>query len=139
MNDVGRNLVFLLIEGILMYEMAHLGIAVSDSETSALFYVRVLGCSIIERCANDQLKLIYLQLGNITLELLEHLNAPPSRREAGVYDHLAFRVKDIDSAVSRLEQQGVDFESDFPRLALNGKKIIFFRGPDGERVELVQD
>jgi Lactoylglutathione lyase and related lyases len=121
-----------------MYELDHLGIAVSNCETSALFYTRVLGCSIIERLSNDMLKIIYLQMGNLTLELLEYLNPAAYQRDAGVFDHLALKVNDIDSAILRLKEQGVGFEADAPRLAVNGHKIIFFRGPDGERIELVQ-
>lgn len=121
-----------------MYELDHLGIAVSDCEASALFYTGVLGCSIIERLHNDMLKIVYLKLGGLTLELLEYMNPAAYQRDAGVYDHLALKVSDIDFVILKLSEQGVGFEADAPRLAVNGHKIIFFRGPDGERIELVQ-
>jgi len=122
-----------------LYELAHVGIVVKDCERSADFYQQVLGCPVIDRLGNDTLKIIYLQSGNLTIELLEYIAALPASRNTGVYDHLAFTVSDIQAAVVSLKKQGVAFESDNPRLTMNGKKIIFFSGPDGERIELMED
>jgi catechol 2,3-dioxygenase-like lactoylglutathione lyase family enzyme len=124
---------------IKMYELAHLGIVVKDCERSAEFYRKILGCTMINSIANEQLKIIYLQSGALTIELLEYLVPPSSLREAGIFDHLAFSVPDIQVAIDSLKEQGVEFLSDSPRLAMNGKKIIFFTGPDGERIELLEN
>ena len=121
-----------------MYKLAHLALVVKDCERSADFYQQVLGCSVIDRLVNDTLKIIYLQSGNMTIELLEYITPPPASRSAGVYDHLAFTVSDLLAAVVSLKEQGIAFESDNPRLTMNGKKIIFFSGPDGERIELME-
>ena len=81
---------------------------------------------------------MYLQSGPLTIELLEYLVPPSSLCESGTFDHLAFAVPDIQVAIASLKEQGVEFLSESPRLALNGQKIIFFTGPDGERIELLE-
>ncbi|MDD3365400.1 MAG: VOC family protein [Syntrophomonas sp.] len=124
---------------IKMYELAHLGIVVKDCERSTDFYGRILGCTAIDSIANEQLKIVYLQSGALTIELLEYLVPSSSLREAGTFDHLAFSVPNIQAAIANLKEQGVEFLSDSPRLAINGKKIIFFTGPDGERIELLEE
>ncbi len=121
-----------------MYELAHIGIVVKNLERSTNFYGRILGCTVIDSIANEQLKIVYLQSGALTIELLEYLVPPSSLREAGPFDHLAFSVPDIQSAIVSLKEQGVEFLSEIPRLAMTGKKIIFFTGPDGERIELLE-
>jgi len=122
-----------------LYELAHLGIVVKDCELSIDFYCEVLGCTIKERMINDKLKIVNLQHGALTIELLEYLAPSTTSRTAGIYDHLAFAVPDVQLAIDGLRKKGVEFESDVPRLAFNGKKIIFFTGPDGERIELVEE
>ena len=123
---------------IILYELAHLGIVVSNCERSADFYKLVFGCTVVDHLVNDTMKIIYLQCGDLTIELLEYITDSPASRQAGIYDHLAFTVADIQAAVVSLKEQGFEFESANPRLIMNGKKIIFFSGPDGERIELME-
>ncbi len=122
-----------------MYEVAHLGLIVKDCEQSADFYCRLLGCKVAERLFNEQLKIIALQTGSSIIEIIEYSLSPQHSRGDGVYDHLAFYVGDIQLAINSLKSNGVKFETDSPRLTSNGKKIIFFIGPDGERIELVEN
>ncbi|HSL93151.1 MAG TPA: VOC family protein, partial [Bacillota bacterium] len=60
------------------------------------------------------------------------------RTERGPFDHLAWYVDDIESEVTRLKGLGVEFRPDQIMTVLDGRKIAFFFGPDGERLELVQ-
>ena len=122
-----------------MYELAHLGIVVKDCELSINFYCEVLGCTVIERTHNDNLKIVILKCGALIIELLEYTVPSIAVRGAGVYDHLAFAVDDIEQAMADLKAKGVLFESDGPRVAFSGKKIAFFSGPNGERIELVEE
>lgn len=122
-----------------MFQLAHLGIVVKNCELSSKFYSTILGFTLLDTIANEQLKIVYLQSGALTIELLEYLIPPSLVREAGTYDHLAFTVPDIQVAIASLKGQGIEFLSHKPRIALNGKKIIFFTGPDGERIELIED
>jgi catechol 2,3-dioxygenase-like lactoylglutathione lyase family enzyme len=89
--------------------------------------------------ANEQLKIVYLQSGPLTIELLEYQAATAPRREAGTIDHLAFSVPDIHAAIKALKDEGIKFLSDGPRQAMTGRNIIFLSGPDGERIELMEE
>jgi len=121
-----------------MCKLAHIGIVVQNCERSVEFYTRVLGLELVDRHSNKELTIIELKTGSLVVELLQYFSSSPEPRGTGIYDHLAFRVEDIESEMARLRGYGVVFPEK-PRLALNGKKIIFFTGPDGERIELLED
>lgn len=120
------------------YTLAHLALVVADAERSAQFYTRVLGCGIGDKCVTDNLKIVYLHTGGLTIELLEYIPAPPIKRGAGFFDHIAFSVPDLEAAVERLQKQGVTFETASPRRTATARRIIFCAGPDGERIELME-
>ncbi|BBB91201.1 MAG TPA: VOC family protein [Methylomusa anaerophila] len=120
-----------------MYEIAHVGIVVRNTARSLEFYREVLGCTVIDSYDNDNACLTFLACGRQILELVEYKAAAGGERSAGPVDHIAFAVLDMDAAVSRLKQRNVPLAFDTPRLAGN-KKILFFSGPDGERLEFVQ-
>ncbi len=121
-----------------MYTFNHMSLVVSDCQRSADFYTEVLGCRIIDQSNSESLKIVLLQTGPLIIELLEYIPAPSARHRAGVHDHLAFTVPDLEAAVIQLKSKGLQFETDSPRLISNGKKIIFFAGPDNERIELIE-
>ena len=60
---------------------------------------------------------------------------PTNRRERG-FNHLAFRVDDIDAAAAHLEANGVTMLSD--ELDYISRKLRLFEGPEGITLELVQ-
>jgi catechol 2,3-dioxygenase-like lactoylglutathione lyase family enzyme len=122
--------------GIGLLKLDHLALVVSDSEKSKEFYCHLFGCQEIKRMASDQIKFIYLQVDNLIIELLEY--PEKSQRGAGVYDHLAFVVHDLDTTIGQLKERGMAFETDTPRITPSGRKIIFMSGPDGERIELME-
>ncbi len=125
-------------ERIPEFSLAHLGLVVADAQRSADFYTQILGCTVTGKMETENLKIVYLQTSGQVIELLEYIPAPPIKRGAGFFDHIAYSVSDIAESVVRLREQGIRFETETPRLTLTGKKIIFFSGPDGERIELVE-
>ena len=60
---------------------------------------------------------------------------PTNRRRRG-YNHLAFRVGDIEAATSHLEANGVKMLSD--ELDYISRRLRLFKGPEGITLELVQ-
>jgi lactoylglutathione lyase len=121
-----------------MLSVAHTGFVVSDCDRSEVFYKRVLGCETADCFEDQRVKIVFLQAGNGTLELVQYKGKEDDPRQAGVVDHLAFSVTDIAEEISRLKELGVTFLMDAPREVLGGRKMIFFAGPDGERLELIQ-
>lgn len=57
--------------------------------------------------------------------------------ESGVVDHLAFFVEDLDSVMATFDNAKVKRFTPEPFDAL-GLKIMFYLGPDGEKIELME-
>lgn len=122
-----------------MLELAHLGMVVKDCEKTSEFYCRYLGCSPVGRWENQEIKAIELLCGSLIIELLQYLPPRTETGNSGTYNHLAFKTDHIEEKIKQLKELGTAFETAAPRELENGKKIIFFRGPEGERIELVQE
>lgn len=123
-----------------MYRVEHIGLVVRDARRSEEFYRRVLGCAKIDQYQDQRVKLVFLQAGGQTIELVQYLDSQTQPRPAGAIDHIAFRVDDIETAAAAVKAAGADLIFDTPKTTMNGaKKIFFFAGPDGERLEFVQE
>jgi len=122
-----------------MYEVSHIGLVVKDAAKSSEFYQKVLGCSEVDSYRDNRVTLIFLRAGTATIELVQYMAGEAEPRRAGVVDHIAFKVQNIEAEVARLKEHGVSLIFDAPREMAGGKKIFFFAGPDGERLEFVQE
>ncbi|HMM21145.1 MAG TPA: VOC family protein [Selenomonadales bacterium] len=122
-----------------MYEVSHIGLVVKDAAKSGEFYREILGCSEVDSYRDSRVALVFLRAGTQTIELVQYMAGETEPRRAGVVDHIAFQVRDIEAEAARLRQRGVRLLFDAPREMAGGKKIFFFAGPDGERLEFVQE
>ncbi|UCE31992.1 MAG: VOC family protein [Burkholderiales bacterium] len=59
---------------------------------------------------------------------------PRERLVAGVIDHMAFTARGLGAVLGRLREDGIDY--DLRRLPDYGTWQLFFRDPNGARVEL---
>jgi len=122
--------------------LAHIGVFVADMSASKEFYTNVLGfeCYHEAQLPGDDAptKLAFLRCGTCEVELV----AIPGyeKRADGPIDHIALSVSDIDAMAACLKGQGIVFDTqrpnELPMVFDKGVKCIFFRGPDGERIEL---
>ena len=121
-----------------MYKgLAHIGIMAEDPRKCADFYVNNLDFRVMNVIPRDGFEIIMVENGGLVLEFVGR----GKRDCAGVVDHIAIEVRGIDKTVRRLKKNGVEFQSDKPAL-MDGFfpfpcRNIFFVGPAGERVELV--
>jgi lactoylglutathione lyase len=53
------------------------------------------------------------------------------------YGHIAVTVDDIDDALARLKEQGIEPEREPYRVREGGARICFVRDPDGYRIEII--
>ncbi len=124
--------------------LAHIGVFVADMDASITFYSELLGFECYHQTeitkGEDVLKLGFLRCGTCEIELVQRPGHTP--REAGVVDHIALDVSDLDGMMACLKERGVVFETaapeERPEIFDNGIRCIFFPGPDGERIELNQ-
>lgn len=116
---------------------SHVGIVVQNMQTAEEFYTKVLGCKVLKRHHSEVVEITLLQAENQQIELLYYPNEQLERKE-GVISHIAFQVDDIESEINRLKEFGVELSNDQPRVVMEGMKIFFFNGPDGEKIEFLQ-
>ncbi|WP_409342660.1 VOC family protein [Paenibacillus sp. MBLB4367] len=121
-------------------KVEHIGVWVKNMDESVRFYTEVLGMNLIDRVRIDaELELGFLSFAgaeDVQLELISR--GYEGQPDNGIVHHVAFTVTEIESEVERLKQLGVRMLDETPRVILDGVKIAFFFGPDGERLELFQ-
>ncbi|MDF2568444.1 MAG: methylmalonyl-CoA epimerase [Sporomusa sp.] len=120
-----------------MIEVAHIGVVVTNVDKSLDFYTKVLGCQLEDTYQDDRIRLVFIKSGKQTIELIQHREDPVETRSAGRVDHIAFVVTDLNTELKNLRHHNVTLLFDQPKVVGN-KKIMFFVGPDGERLEFVQ-
>lgn len=125
-----------------LLKVHHIAIICSDYQRSKSFYVDVLGCSVISEHYREEKQSYKLDLaiaGVYTIELFSFPHPPPrvSRPEAAGLRHLAFAVRDIEAAVTALEERGIPAEA-IRTDEFTGKRFSFFADPDGLPIELYE-
>lgn len=114
--------------------LAHIGVKVKDIEASKKYYTELLGFQIDGENDLGRVKLAFLSNGNCLIELIS-ADAVPEK--PGQIDHICMEVEKIDELVAFLKGKGIVFDGEVSYSAAirGGIKNIFFKGPDGERIE----
>lgn len=139
----------------------HVGITVKNLENSIVFYEALTGAKVSnideiggERMAKTQgltdtkIKFANLRLDNINLDILEYVI--PESEQASYSNnqisamHLCFEVDNIDDAMKRLKEIGVEpdgepiiFEEADGLKAGYGTAVAYFQDPDGTNLEII--
>ncbi|WDV45323.1 VOC family protein [Clostridiaceae bacterium M8S5] len=120
-----------------MYELAHTCIVVKDIYKSKEFYMKVLNLALHSELETDRLKMVLLDTGSSKVELIQYKNMDYTYRERGPIDHIAFYVDDLDKEIVSIKSRAnIEFLTE-PKM-LNGKKLVFFKGLSGERIEIIE-
>ena len=125
----------------------HLGIAVNSIEDGKAFWSDVLGLAFegAETVAEQKVTTAFFPVGESEVELLES-TAPDGpvakyieKRGQGI-QHVAFRVENIEEALTELKEKGVKLIDQEPRIGAGGAKIAFLhpKATNGVLVELCQ-
>ena len=142
----------------------HVGVYCRDIEESIKFYEEIFDCKLLLKSdameGDKPLKMAWIKGSGVVLELLECEDKSTFDAAANCLNHLALRVPDMDEFVAFLNEKGVAIEAgpfdpplEFDRplseedsdvFVTYGDagaqlRIMFFRGPGGERFEVVQD
>jgi lactoylglutathione lyase len=122
----------------LLQRIEHIGIQVQDLDRSIAFYRDVLGLTLHGRRTFGSAELAFLAAegDSALLELVARPENEP--RGDGAVHHLAFTVAALEAVTARLREHGVALESDAPIAIWDGMRVQFFRGPDGELLELFE-
>lgn len=124
--------------------LAHIALYTKDMETSMNFY-KLLGgihtdhADVQKATGTNHINMI--QMPGFYLEIIEPHDGSPVTAEGGLFPHIALEVDDVDAAVSELKEAGItSFRTPEPNTMpiFGGIRNIFFYGPDGELIELLQ-
>jgi lactoylglutathione lyase len=114
---------------------------VNDYEKTAAFYKEALGVHFPEE--TFAVNRLDIEIGNLSegdakVELLQLDKWRGSDSGYG-FGHIGFQVKDIEAMVAHLKSLGyAPSEIMFPFEGNDKVKICYFRGPNDEKLELVQ-
>lgn len=139
----------------------HVGITVRNLEKSITFYEALTGIKVSnideiggQRMAKTQgledtrIKYANLHLDNLNIDILEYV-IPESEQASYKNDqisamHLCFEVDDIDEAVKRLKEIGVEpqgepiiFQEEDGLKSGFGTAVAYFQDPDGTNLEII--
>jgi methylmalonyl-CoA/ethylmalonyl-CoA epimerase len=125
----------------------HVGIAVDDIDASLAVYRDLLGMPLVHRetVAEQGVDAALLDVGNGHIELLQPLGPDTAvgkflaKRGPGLH-HVAYRVDDIDQALTALAQSGARLIDERPRTGIRGSRVAFVHpgATGGVLTEIVQ-
>ena len=125
----------------------HVGVAVEDLDSALALYQRTFGMPVAHReTVSDQgVEAVLLDVGDCHVELLRPLGEDTAvgkflaRRGEGLH-HVAYRVDDIDAALARFREQGVELIDREPRTGIRASRVAFLhpRATGGVLTEIVE-
>ena len=113
-------------------QLDHIGVAVEDLDASIALYETSFGMTLVHRetVTEQGVEAVLLDVGDSHVELLRPLGPDTAvgkflaRRGPGLH-HVAYRVQDIDAALSRLRDRGVQLIDEAPRIGIRGSRVAF--------------
>jgi len=137
-------------------DIRHIGIVVTDLETSIHFYCNLMGFQITKQMEEtgdyidnilslQNVKVTTVKMNTPTgqmIELLKYYSHPAEQRMQKIFgigiSHIAFTVDNLDMEYERLVNNGVQFNS-VPQVSPDGyAKVVFCKAPEGTLIELVE-
>ena len=125
----------------------HIGIAVKNLALTSKFYTEILGLSVhgIEEVEEQKAKVAFLTITDSEIELLESTDSDGTisryidKKGEGIH-HIAFRVEDIEEALSELKTKNIRLIDEKPRIGAENAKIAFIhpKETNGVLIELCQ-
>ncbi len=110
----------------------HIGIAVKDLTEVQKFYEGVLGLEFAgkETVEEQKVTTAFFPVGDSEVELLESTSpdgpiAKFLEKRGPGFQHIAFRVENLDEALAELKERGIRLIDEKPRVGAGGAKIAF--------------
>ncbi len=125
----------------------HLGIAVNNIEDGKNFWTEVLGLQFegSETVEAQKVTTAFFPVGESEVELLESTSpdGPVAKfidKKGTGFQHVAFRVANIEAALEELKEKGIQLIDQKPRIGAGGAKIAFLhpKATGGVLVELCE-
>jgi methylmalonyl-CoA/ethylmalonyl-CoA epimerase len=125
----------------------HLAVVVEDLESALKFWRDGLGLPVgtVQRSDVEEVDIAFLPLDGGEIELLAPINTTSGiakylvKRGAGMH-HICLEVPDLNAAMDRLRQHGIELINETLRIGADGKAYCFIhpKSANGVLVELYQ-
>jgi catechol 2,3-dioxygenase-like lactoylglutathione lyase family enzyme len=121
------------------YRYDHIHLRSADPRKAADWYHRMFGARVIETPQPSGPPRIDLDINGLAVFIARSDAQTPAgpRDQHNGLDHFGFKVDSLEQAAAELKAKGAEFSME-PRTLPSGLKIAFVRGPEGERVEIVE-
>ncbi|MCT8139304.1 VOC family protein [Anaerobacillus sp. CMMVII] len=122
-------------------KVEHVAIIVTDLDKAIEYYSTMFNFVLRTRGKNERREMAFIShkdQPNFEIELIRDITPETQYSEIGIVNHLAFTVDDIEEAIAYYKNKGIVFLSETYNLAIDGAKVIFFKGADQELLQLVQ-
>ena len=125
----------------------HLGIAVNSIDAGKSFWSEILGLPFAgaETVTEQKVTTAFFPVGDSEVELLESTSAdgPVAKfieKKGAGFQHVAFRVENIEEALAELKAKNIQLIDQQPRIGAGGAKIAFLhpKATGGVLVELCE-
>ena len=125
--------------------IAHIGVAVSDTDQAASFYSEMLDLPCDHQENLGELKISFVPVGATNIELVQSTTPDGviakhiEKRGEGI-QHVAYEVENIDEALAELKAKGVRLLDQEPRPGAHGARIAFIhpKATNGVLTELCE-
>ncbi len=127
--------------------LAHVAIAVRDADAACRLFEAAFGAvrGREELLDEGALRVVFLELGSLTLELLEpregHSVARFLEKRGEGLHHICLAVPDLERALSRCRSAGISSVDATPRTGARGSRVSFLhpKGAAGVLIELREE
>jgi len=122
----------------------HIAVQTRDWDASLKFYIDVMGMEKVVEFGPPERKIVLLDIGDGShMELFEPTEESPEANDEPDHDpitHIAFSTTDIESAIARIREAGMEITREITTLDLGhlNVTIAFFIGPNKEVIEFFQ-
>ena len=126
-------------------QIDHVGVPVWNTESATTFYEHVgVPVSFTETLQEYNARVVFLDIDGVYVELLEPTGPGNVKtfleRHGPGFQHIAYRVPDIDETITHLRDAGFGFQTDEPVSGAGDSRIIFLeeRHTGGLQTEIVE-
>ena len=122
----------------------HIAMNAYDIDKTVRFYTEGLGFSVYNTWYKENGEIAGVMLESGDGAIFEIFPGGAKEQPTGILAHIALRTDDCDKAAKAVKALGAQITIEPKDIVINGKekvipaRIMFFKGPDGETIELFQ-
>lgn len=121
----------------------HIAIQTSDIEKTINFYVKVLGCELVDKYPFKKRTMAWLKINETFIEVFSKRDDDQLMKWNDLYSgpvHISFIVENLEPFISQAIKLGAKLHPSHPEIftpPVNGAKpLAYLLGPDGEEIEI---